>query len=60
MYEGVLSQGYPEKSWTLVWCLYFVLLVVLGNCIQREHLKLLVIIRHTNEIVIVTMGCPMK
>ncbi|XP_020626974.1 voltage-dependent R-type calcium channel subunit alpha-1E-like isoform X3 [Orbicella faveolata] len=31
MYEGVLSQGYPEKSWTLVWCLYFVLLVVLGN-----------------------------
>ena len=34
MYDGVLSQGYPEKPLALASALYFVLLVVLGNCIQ--------------------------
>ncbi|PFX23935.1 Voltage-dependent calcium channel type A subunit alpha-1 [Stylophora pistillata] len=31
MYDGVLSQGYPQKPFALAWALYFVLLVVLGN-----------------------------
>ncbi|XP_027058824.1 voltage-dependent N-type calcium channel subunit alpha-1B-like [Pocillopora damicornis] len=31
MYDGVLSQGYPEKPFALASALYFVLLVVLGN-----------------------------
>ncbi|KAJ7339584.1 hypothetical protein OS493_005987 [Desmophyllum pertusum] len=31
MYEGVLSQGFQEKAYTLGWSLYFVSLVVLGN-----------------------------
>ena len=36
MYEGVLSQGYgdPGGGYHLVLSLYFVLLVVLGNCIR--------------------------
>lgn len=37
MYDGVLSQGYPEKPFALASALYFVLLVVLGNCIQWYH-----------------------
>ena len=36
MYDGVLSQDYAKdgQGHQLVWSLYFVLLVILGNCIH--------------------------
>ena len=35
MYDGVLSGEFwkPGKGYALGWAIYFVLLVVLGNCI---------------------------
>ena len=35
MYDGVLSYDFlkPGRAYALAWAIYFVLLVVLGNCI---------------------------
>lgn len=43
MYDGVLSGGFsnPGNILPLAWAIYFVLLVVLGNCIFLKRIILL-------------------